>query len=184
MKRILLVVLAAAALPAAAGAQVTEEAIARAVLAAPARVRADVSVILLNPDGTISVLRQGTNGLMCWNNTGRPGYDTPLDVECTTEENRARLEQNHKIQSAGGTPAEIQARFDEAEAKGTRALSVFGSIYYRLRGNTVDAARTHTTVATPYATGEWLGVSEQSGPGLMYLMEAGTSSAHLLVSGV
>ena len=184
MKRILFLGLAAALLPAAASAQSSEAAIEKAVLAAPARMQADATVIRLVPDGTIEVLRQGSNGLICWDNEGRPGYERPVDVQCTVEANRARLEQNHAFQSAGGGPEEIQARFDRAEADGTRAVSQFGSIYYRVRGNSLDSLTTHTNVAVPFATGESLGLPERGGPGMLWLMNAGTSGAHLMVSGM
>lgn len=184
MKLVLFFALVAGVFPAAAGAQSTEELIERAVLAAPARMRADASVIQLRPDGTIAVLRQGTNGIMCWDNAGRHGYNTPVDIECTTEANRARLEQNHAFQTAGGTAEEIQARFDRAEADRTRVVSQYGSIYYRIRGRTLETAGTHTNIAVPFATGASLGLPEKSGTAMLWLMNAGTSSAHLMVSGM
>ena len=183
MKRTLFFALAASALPCALNAQTPDPAIERAVLAAPARMRAAATVIRLQPDGTIAVLRQGANGLMCWDNAGRHGYSSPVDVECTTEANRPRLEQNHEFQSAGGSAEEIKARFDEAEADKTRTLSQYGSIYYRIRGTSLETAATHTTVAVPYATATSIGLPDKSGPALLWLMEPGTSSAHPMVSG-
>jgi len=184
MKRILLVLAAAAVYPTVLNGQAPADEIERAVLAAPARQRADATVLDLRPDGTVTVLRQGSNGLICWDNTGRPGVELPIDSQCTTEGNRARLEQNHAFQAAGGSEDEIAARFAEAEANGTRAKSVFGSIYYHVSGDSPDNLRTHTTVAVPDATGASLGLPERGGPAMLWLMEAGTSSAHLMVSGM
>jgi hypothetical protein len=179
------ILLAAAPLPVEALAQSADAEIQRAVLAAPARQRADATVLSLRPDGSIAVLRQGSNGLICWDNTVRAGYDNPIDSQCTTEANRERLAQNHTFQTAGGTADDIKARFDQAEANGTRAVSQFGSIYYHVTGDTPDALRTHTTVAVPFATGESLGgLPTRGGPALLWLMEAGLSSAHLMVSGM
>jgi hypothetical protein len=184
MRRVLLLLYTTVLLPSAARAQSTDADIQRALLAAPAAMRAAATVLELRPDGTTAVLRPGTNGLICWDNGGRPGFIDPVDVECTAEANRVRLEQNHVFQSAGGTEAEIQARFDKAEADGNRVTSVFGTIYYRVIGSSLDDYRTHTAVAVPYATGESIGLPTARGPALLWLMEAGTSSAHLMVSGM
>lgn len=83
---------------------------------------------------------------------------------------------------AGGTVAEILARFERAEADGTRALSVWGSIYYHVYGDSALDYRSHTVVAVPYAT-RGLGFPIARGPAMLWLMEAGASSAHLMVSG-
>jgi hypothetical protein len=184
MKRVLFLLSTTVLLPPAVRAQSTEADIQRALLAAPAAMRAAATVLELRPDGTTAGLRQGTNGLICWDNRGRPGFTDLVDVQCTAEGNRTRLEQNHAFQSAGGTEAEIQARFDRADADGTRATSVFGSIYYHVIGSSLDDYRTHTTVAVPYATKESIGLPTARGPALLWLMEAGTSSAHLMVSGM
>jgi hypothetical protein len=183
MKRIALLLMVFAALPTLVEAQASAS-IERAVLAAPARSRADATVLDLRPDGTIAVLRQGTNGYICYDNVGKPGVTTAIDSQCTTEANRARLEQNHAFNSAGGTEAEIKARFDRAEADGTRKLSQFGSIYYHVTGDSPQSLRSHTTVAVPNATAATLGLPDRAGPAMLWLMEAGTSSAHLMVSGM
>lgn len=184
MKRLLFFVLTGAAvLPGGLAAQSANAEIERAVLAAPARQRAEATVVSLRPDGTLATLRQGSNGMMCWDNTVKTGATT-IDSQCTTEANRERLAQNHQIQSAGGTDEEIDARFAAAEANGTRKLSQFGSIYYHVTGDSPTALRTHTTVAVPNATGQALGLPERGGPAMLWLMEAGTSSAHLMVSGM
>ena len=156
----------------------------RALMAAPPNMRDDATVLELRPDGTTAVLRQGANGLMCWDNRGRRGYNNPLDVQCTTEANRPRLEQNHEFQAAGGSDEEIQARFQRSEADGSRALSEFGSIYYRVQGESMSDFRTHTTVAVPFATGESLGLPSRGGGGMLWVMQGGTSSSHLMVGDV
>jgi len=184
MLPILFLLAAATFLPSPVLAQAANAEIDRAVLAAPARLQADATVLQLRPDGSTTILRPGTNGIICWDNVGRPGINTAIDSQCTTEANRARLEQNHAFRSAGGTEEQIKARFDQAEGNGTRALSQFGSIYYHVTGESPAALRSHTTVAVPNATGAAMGLPERGGPALLWLMEAGTSSAHLMVSGM
>ena len=169
-------------------AQSSEDDVSLATLAAPPSMRDGATVLDLRADGTTEVLRQGTNGLICWNNRGRPGAMGPVDVQCTVEGNRARLEQNHAFESGGGTVREVQDRFTQAEADGTRVMPVFGSIFYRYYQaagtESTPKFRTHTTVAVPYATQESLGFPTARGPGMLWLMEAGTSGAHLMVSGM
>ncbi len=183
MKRFLFALSAGLLLPSALLGQSQME-IQRAVMAAPPNMRDDVTVLQLRSDGTTAVLRPGTNGLMCWDNRGRRGYNNPFDVQCTTEANRPRLEQNHAFQGAGGSDEEIQARFDRAEGDGSRELSEFGSIYYRVMGESMDNFRTHTTVAVPFGTGESLGLPSRGGRGMLWVMQGGTSSSHLMVGDV
>lgn len=180
MKRIFFVLAAAALWPTFAQAQSNDAEIQRALLAAPDRLRADATVLQLRADGTTAVIRPGSNGLICWDNTGRAGHDDAIDSQCTNEANRARLAQNHAFEAAGGGQDAIQARFDEAEANGTRETSEFGSIYFRVRGSTADAIAHHNTVAVPYATPESIGLPGRPGPAMLWLMQGGTSSAHLM----
>jgi hypothetical protein len=182
MKRLLFLPFTAVLLPAALSAQSAEVSIERTLLAAPASLRAEATVLGLSPDGSTAVLREGSNGLICWNNEGRPGQMAAFDVQCTVEANRARLEQNHAIESAGGTVTEILDRFERAEADGTRALSEWGSIYYHVFGDSAQDYRNHTVVAVPHATRD-LGFPIARAPATLWLMEAGTSGAHLMVSG-
>ena len=79
-------------LPSALCAQSADTAIERTLLAAPASLRAEATILELRPDGSTAVLRGGSNGLICWDNEGRPGQMAPLDVQCTAEANRPRLE--------------------------------------------------------------------------------------------
>jgi hypothetical protein len=182
MKRLLFLPFTAALLPSALCAQSAYVDIERTLLAAPASLRAEATILELRPDGSTAVLRGGSNGLICWDNEGRPGQMDVFDVQCTIEANRPRLEQNHAFERAGGTVTEILARFERAEEDGTRALSEWGSIYYHVFGDSTQDYRNHTLVAVPYATRD-LGFPIARGPAMLWLMEAGTSGAHLMVSG-
>ena len=182
MKRLLFLAFTAVLLPSALCAQSADADIERTLLAAPASLSAEATILEFRPDGSTAVLRGGSNDLICWDNEGRPGQMAPLDVQCTTEANRARLEQNHAFESAGGTVAETLARFERAEADGIRALSEWGSIYYHVYGDSTQDYQNHTVVAVPYATRD-LGFPIARGTATLWLMEAGTSGAHLMVSG-
>ena len=70
MKRIMIIVCACAVavlgVSPAVHAQTDEATIERALMAASARARDDASVVKWEDDGTRVVLRQGSNGLVCW----------------------------------------------------------------------------------------------------------------------
>lgn len=183
MKRTTSAVTALAALlvavPSAVQAQSAEEEIARAVAAAPARAQADATVISFGDDGSVTVLRQGTNGLMCWDESTMDRFS----ATCTSEANLARVEQNYAFNNSGGTSEEIQAMFDEAEEGGTREVSEFGTIYYHLNGDDQESAGSHISIVVPFATAESLGIPASPRQDGVWLMDAGTSTAHLMVPG-
>jgi hypothetical protein len=179
MKRAFALACLVVALPAAVEAQSADAEIARAVAAAPARSQADATVISLDDDGSVVVLRQGSNGILCWDETSSEGFS----ATCTSEGNRARVEQNFEFNNSGGTREEIQALFAEAEANGTRAVSEFGTIYYHLDGADQASARSHISIVVPFATAESLGLPDSGRNDGVWIMNAGTSTAHLMVPG-
>jgi hypothetical protein len=52
-----------------------------------------------------------------------------------------------------------------------------------LQGADQATARTHTTIAVPGATGASLGLPENGKEGVLWVMDAGTSTAHLMIPG-
>lgn len=166
--------------PAPVSAQSME--IQQAVLAAPGNAGAEATVIHLNDDGSSDVIREGSNGFMCWDSSDH-AYNR-WDSQCTSIENRARVEQNHEFSMAGGSEEEISARFEEAEENGTRAISEYGSFYFHAVGSSPADVRTHTTIAVPGATSESLGgIPTSRRSAALWLMQPGTSSAHLMLPG-
>ncbi|MDX1566228.1 MAG: hypothetical protein R3223_00410 [Longimicrobiales bacterium] len=166
--------------PAPASAQSAE--IAQAILAAPGNNGAEATVIHLNDDGSSTVIREGSNGFMCWDSSDH-AYNN-WDSQCTSIENRPRVEQNHEFYMAGGSEEEIEARFQEAEENGTREVSKYGSFYFHAVGTSPDNLRMHSNIVVPFATGETLGgIPTSRQPAALWLMQAGTSSAHLMLPG-
>jgi len=54
-----------------------------ALLAAPANLRDQATVIKWKPDFTYDTLRKGTNRLVCYNRSGQAGQQ-PFAIECTS----------------------------------------------------------------------------------------------------
>jgi hypothetical protein len=154
----------------------------KAVLAAPANLRNQATVIKFKPDYTYDTLRKGTNNIVCWDKSGLPGQQ-PFSIECTSSmENVPRAAQNLKFESEPDR-MKRQAALDAAEKDGSRAKPAFGSVWYHLMGQDQATARTHVTVAVPGATTQSMGLPDNGRSGGVWIMNAGTSTAHLMTPG-
>ena len=152
-----------------------------AVLAAPANLRDQATVVKFKPDFTYTTLRKGTNRLVCYDRSGFP-LQQPFSIECTSIANLDRVAQNLKFEAAGER-AKTQAMVEAAEKDGTRVKPEFGSVWYHLAGPDKDRARPHITVAVPGATAQSLGLPDNNRQGGVWIMNAGTSTAHLMIPG-
>ena len=182
MKRLVLVVLGALAVSIPAWAQApADAAIEKALLAAPAQQKNDATVVAFKPDYTYETVKKGTNNLVCFDRSGLPGQQ-PFSVECTSLRNLDRVAQNLKFE-AEPDRTKRQAALDAAEKDGSRVKPEYGSVWYRLQGKDKDTARMHMTVAVPGATTQSTGIPDNPKLGGVWIMNAGTSTAHLMVPG-
>jgi hypothetical protein len=152
-----------------------------AVLAAPANLRDGATIIKWKADYTYDTLRKGTNRLVCFDMSGMTGQQ-PFSVECSSIANLERIAQNLKFE-AEPDRAKRQAALDAAEANGTRAKPEYGSVWYHLRGPDRERARAHMTVALPGATKQSTGLPDDGKMGGVWIMNAGTTTAHLMIPG-
>lgn len=180
MKRIIPIVLGTLVISAGAFAQQAD--IDKALMAAPASLKDGATVIKWKPDFTYETLKKGTNKLVCYDKSGQPGQRTALSIECTNMGNLDRAAQNMKFEAIPDAAAR-KAAFDKAEADGTRAKPEFGSVWYHLRGADAEHTNTHITIAVPGATGKSLGLPEDGKQGGVWVMNAGTTTAHLMTPG-
>ena len=153
----------------------------KALLALPEGLRAQSTVIKWKADFTYDTLRKGTNRLVCYDRSGEPGQQ-PFSVQCTSIANLDRVAQNRKFEAIADKTAR-QAAIDAAEKDGTRAKPEFGSVWYHLTGADADHTRTHVTIALPGATEKSMGLPESGAKGGVWIMNAGTSAAHLMTPG-
>ncbi len=151
----------------------------KALLAAPGNLAAQATVIKWKADYTYDTLRKGTNRLVCYDRSGLPTQQ-PFSIECTSLGNLPRAAQNLKIEAMGD---QRQAAFDAAEKDGTRVKPEFGSVWYHLMGATRETARTHMTIAVPGATTATMGLPDNGRGGGVWIMNAGTTTAHLMTPG-
>jgi|SRR5579863_5908996 len=180
MKRMLPIVLSIVAGSSAAFAQAPDQAaIDKALLAAPGNLKAGATVIKWKADFTYDTLKKGTNRLVCYDRSGQPGQ-APFAAECTSLGNLERAAQNLKFEAMGDKK---QAMLDAAEKDGTRVKPEFGSVWYHLRGADAEHTSTHVTIAVPFATTKTLGLPESGAGGGVWIMNPGTSTAHLMTPG-
>jgi hypothetical protein len=165
--------------PLEAGASQAE--VDTALLAAPANLKDQATVIKWKPDQTYTTLRKGTNRLVCYDRSGFP-LQQAFSIECTMLGNLDRVAQNMKIEALGDR-AKAQAAFDELEKAGTRVKPEFGSVFYHTQGPEQARARGHVTIAVPGATTATLGLPDTGRGGGVWIMNAGTTTAHLMVPG-
>ena len=189
MKRIILAVVGAMSVASAVEAQATyltlpnDQLIARAVLAAPGAARENAAVVKWNADNTYTTIKQGTGTLVCYDHSGGPG-ERPFAVQCTNPGNLPRVKQNYEIEAqAAGDRDRLRSLLQAAEGNGTRVQPEFGSVWISLSGNDQASAGRHMTIAMPGATQSSTGFPESREGGGAYIMDAGTSTAHLMVPG-
>ena len=181
MKRIVLAALGVLAVSSTTFAQTPDEAVEKALTAAPRNMKEGATVIKWKADYTYDTLKKGTNKLVCYDRSGEPGQQ-PFALQCTSLANLDRVAQNRKFEAIADKTAR-QAALDAAEKDGTRVKPEFGSVFIAMNGADKDHARTHTTVAVPGATAASLGLPDNPRQGGMWLMNAGTSTAHLMIPG-
>ena len=151
------------------------------VAAAPANQREGATVVKWKPDFTYDTLQKGSSNLVCYDLSGYPGHP-PFTVECTSTGNLARVAQNLKIE-AMGDKQKVQAAFDAAEKDGSRVKPEFGSAFIHFMGPDQEHARQHTTIAVPGATAQSLGLPDKPNQSGAWIMNAGTSTAHIMIPG-
>jgi hypothetical protein len=150
-----------------------------ALLAAPANLRDQATVIKWKSDFTHDTLRKGTNRLVCYQRPVQPGQQ-PFSIECTSIANLDRVAQNLRFEARGD---KRQAMLDAAEKDGTRVKPEYGSVWYNLTGPDRERARSHVTIALPGATAQSTGLPDNNKEGGAWIMNAGTTTAHLMIPG-
>jgi len=183
MLRKVLLVLGALAVSTGAFAQPTDaERIERALMAAPRNMKEGATVVKWKADNSYETIKKGTNKMVCYDRSGDPGQQ-PFAVQCTSLANLDRVAQNRKFEAIADKTAR-QAAIDAAEKDGTRVKPEYGSVWLTMNAPDKEhATRIHTTVAVPGATTKTTGLPEDNKQGGVWIMNAGTSTAHLMTPG-
>ena len=182
MKRVILVGIGALALTAGVFAQAPAGNFDAALAAAPGNMKDGAMVIKWKADGTYDTLRPGTNRLVCYDQAGDAG-EAPISSQCTSVGNMDRVKQNKIYEAKIADRTAREAALTELEKNGQRVKPEFGSVFYNLGGADKDHARAHTTVAVPGATAQTMGLPDNNKQGGAWIMNAGTSTAHIMIPG-
>ena len=182
MKRIVLMILGVLAISTSAYSQTTAAINERALAAAPGRAREGAAVIKWDSDYTYETLKEGTNWLFCYDRSGEPGRQ-PFAVQCTSVGNLDRVAQNRRFEAESENAEAMQAMLDAAEADGTRVKPEYGSVWISMNGPDQASARIHTTIAVPGGTTESTGLPDTPRQNGAWIMDAGTTTAHIMTPG-
>ena len=154
----------------------------KAVIAAPANQRAQATVIKWKKDFTYDTLRKGTNRLVCYDRSGF-AQQQPFSVQCTSIANIERVAQNLKAEAMGDRKVS-EAFLQAAEKDGTRVKPEYGSVWYSVAGpDQANARPHHSMIAVPGATTQSTGLPDNPKQGGAWIMNAGTSTAHIMIPG-
>ena len=162
-------------------AQAPDPAIEKALLAAPRQMKNAATVIKWKSDFTYDTLRKGTNKLVCYERPVQPGQP-PFSIECTSIANLERVAQSLKTETIAD-PMERRAAFEAMEKAGKWTKPEFGSVFYNFTGADQATAGSHVTISVPGATKQTMGLPEDGNQGGVWIMNAGTSAAHIMTPG-
>ena len=153
-----------------------------ALAAAPAQMRDGAMVIKWKADGSYDTLRPGTNRLVCYDQSGDAG-EQPVSSQCTSVGNLDRVKQNKIYEAKIADRTAREAALAELEKSGQRVKPEFGSVFYTRQGKDAASVRLHVTIAVPGATAASLGLPDNNKMGGAWIMNAGTSTAHIMTPG-
>jgi hypothetical protein len=182
MKRVLLVGTGVLALAAGVFAQTPAGNFDAALAAAPGNMKDAAMVIKWKADGSYDTLRPGTNRLVCYDQAGDAG-EAPISSQCTSIGNLERVKQNKIYEAKIADRTAREAALAELEKNGQRVKPEFGSVFYTRSGKDASTVRTHITIAVPGATAASLGIPDNNKMGGAWIMNAGTSTAHIMTPG-
>jgi hypothetical protein len=183
MKLAIPIALVCVATASAAEEKGPEQQIAETVQALPEALRDGATVIGYDAKGERSLLRSGTNDMICW--ADDPGLTNALGqffVKCFPKSMEAYYNRELELSS---TETQARLKMLDAEVKsGKLTLPAFGA-RYTLRGASAGGAMHLTTLQIPYATAETLeGISTEPNNSRPWLMWEGTVGAHIMLPGL
>jgi hypothetical protein len=94
-----------------------------------------------------------------------------------------RVDQNREFFYKAGNAADAEKLVQASEKDKTRKLPEFGAGHYGLVGMDQATARPHATIAVPFATSESMKLPSKPSASGAWLMDAGTSGAHIMIPG-
>lgn len=154
----------------------------RLLAGAPANLRPSLGVIRWKADYSYETLKVGTGRLVCFDRSGEDRRNA-FAVQCTSVGSLPRVAQNRRFRAESKTNEDEQAKVAAAERDGTRVKPEYGSPWININGPDAQTLRTHTTIAVPGATPQSLGLPDNNKQGGAWVMDGGTTGAHIMLPG-
>lgn len=159
--------------------------VASSVHAAPEEFRSDATVLGFDSDGSVVVLREGSNDMYCL--ADMPGNDA-FSVACYHKDLEPFMARGRELSEQGHKGEERhKIRWKDVD-EGRVPMPREARMLYVLTGKGYDADRDEVVepylrwvIYTPYATAESSGLSTSPGPA-PWLMFPGTAGAHVMIS--
>ena len=158
-------------LPPLAGAQTVEEQITEAVLAAPESLRDGATVIVRDNQGIPTIIRNGTNELVC--EPDRPGGGFAVECYHSSFQDVMDWMTQRLAEGARSFPELFASGGPEAEVSP-------GAMQYALVGPTRQDAVLRVSINLPHATAESTGLPTEEQLEGPWLMWGGTEAAHIM----
>lgn len=180
----------------------TSASIKAAILPLPEPLRADATVVRHDPVGTYTVLRKGSNDMVCIHEpsegTGRAYKSGQIFwAHCYNESIFAVMKRRADLMkgfAGAGKTVDAKAVDDTIESEiksGKLKLPAHPTVGFQVRGplsgydaaaNTVSTEiRSWQMVIIPYATGASLSLPEERTSGLPWVMDSGSPMAHIMI---
>jgi hypothetical protein len=175
---LLLTVLTLTPLVAFAQEHTADMQITEALLPLPDPLRQSATVVLDATPGKRTVLRKGTNQLICRADTPAPGFE----VSCHHKDMDAFFTRVEQLAVTVKSEAELRDLVG-AEIKSGKLKMPVGGTVYRLTGTSAHDALPIMAVFLPNATSESTGLSPEPNNYRPWLMWAGTPVAHVMLPG-
>ena len=160
-----------------------------ALKAAPAGQADGAKVLGYDKDGSLVVLREGQNDLIC---LGDNPNKTNIHVACYFKELEPFMARGRELKAEGKTTKELRKIRGEEAADGKLALpekpaSLFifdaDQSAVDITNGEISEGRSRSVIYVPYLTGEESGLPiKPVGGGMPWLMDAGTHRAHIMIT--
>lgn len=153
-----------------------------AVLPLPSNMQSGATVLIYSTDGTLKVLRSGTNGLFCI--ADNPN-DERLSVECHPQSLRAYLERRRQLSLTENSATRDSLLTIEIKA-GTLQLPA-GAISHFISGTinpqtgVPDSVSVWSEIAVPFAGPETTGLTLENAGEAPWMMRPNHYGAHIMV---
>lgn len=154
--------------------------IAEAVRAAPGTLRDGAGVLGYAMGGELTVLRKGSNSLICL--ADAPG-DERFEVACYHRDLEPFMARGRELVAQGVTGRERQqTRWAEIEAGDLPMPSTPSALYVLSASSAEEDGQTRMVIYVSFATAEMLGLPTSPQDGRPWLMMPGSPSAHIMIN--